>query len=179
MQKDELLKIIQNIMELKNNKKDIINEPDDELFFYKCSILNPQSYGTMIQNRFIKRNNGIKIKSSLNKGDCSINNVNYEVKASISSINKYNVVQIRLWQPVDYILIFVNFDKELTVSICKLTHEQMEKEVEKRKQYAHGTKTANLDNKNIEYRFTLPYTESKEFIEKYFISNDLNVLEKL
>lgn len=179
MNKDELLLLIQNIMKLKNNKEEIIDEPNDELFLYKCYVLNPQSYGSLIENRFIKRNNGIKIKSTLNQGDCIINNKNYEVKTSLSFNNTYNIVQIRLWQNVDYILIFVNLDKDLTLSICKLTTEQMKEEVEKREQYAHGTKTSNLENKNIEYRFTLSYNESKDFIEKYFISDNINILEKL
>lgn len=175
MNKQKLLETIDILKNIRKNKEVIINELNDEIFFLKCCLVNPQSYGALIQNRFIRLNNGLKIKSSENKGDCIIDNHYYEIKSSISFNNCFNIVQIRPWQNIDYYLILANIDKNVSISVLKLNHQQMMNELENHKQTAHGTIIANQNNQNIEYRMTIDNDLLLQFKRKYAISNTLKI----
>lgn len=175
MNKQELLETVDIIKNVRKNKELIIDESNDEIFFLKCCLVNPQSYGALIQNRFININNGQKIKSSENKGNCIIDNQYYEIKSSISFNNCFNIVQLRPWQNIDYYLIFVNISEDVSISVLRLNHLQMMEEIENHKQSAHGTMIANQNNQNIEYRMTIDDDLLLQFKNKYAISNTLKI----
>lgn len=134
-------------------------------FFDAMSVLSPQSYGPRIQNRLIKELGLSPLKASDNKGDAinSTNNVCYEIKVSIiSASNKcLNLVQIRLWQNVNYICVYYDSSSK-KIEAFELTHEQMEQECKLLGHSAHGTKLANENNQNKEIRLSLKIDKNDE-----------------
>jgi len=146
------------------------------------SVLSPQSYGPRIQNRLIKELGLSPLKASDNQGD-AINpteNICYEMKVSIiSASNKcLNLVQIRLWQNVNYICLYYDSSSK-KIEVFELTHEQMVKECDLLGSSAHGTKQANEHNRNKEIRFSLKIDEKDEDYrrwKKLYKSNILNHL---
>ena len=77
-----------------------------EFILHCYGFLNPQSYGSQIQKRFIKLNNLQHVPSSAARGDCIDNSSYKEIKASISS-GEFSIVQIRPHHNVEsYLLLF-------------------------------------------------------------------------
>ena len=132
--------------------KNKITEKD----FYKItSLLSPQSRSVLWQNYYIKKNNCIKIPVDKDRGDFIKDREYYEYKASgFNSDDKLNIVQIREWQNCSYII--QSIQNTGTVFTFRLTADEMKKEVVLCKaSVAHGTKTSNVKNKNIEKRITI------------------------
>jgi len=156
------------------NKKELMEKFIDSKIpsktFYKAtSILSSQSRSPAWEKAFILKNNAEKISSSLGKGDLLHKKIYYEYKISGRNVDKaIHVVQVRMWQNVSYIIQYITdyFD----IITFKLSHDQMNDELEILKATAaHGTKKANKDNENIEYRFTI-HKESKHmdrWVSKY------------
>jgi len=158
----EAIKIQDELYEKYNVKKDKsfgFNLPIRD-FITLMQMLTPQSYGSRIQGRLIKELGFKPIKATKNSGDCiDTFGDEWEIKASIitKSNNRLNMVQIRPWQDVGYIC--VAFDTRVEpseIEVYRLDGNQMKEECEKLKaSSAHGTKTANENNKNIELRIDI------------------------
>ncbi len=146
------------IMDLVDNGA--ISERD---FYTLSSFLTPQSRSPLWQNYFINKVGADKVKATDNRGDFLWNSKHYEYK--ISGFNKDNhlhIVQVRIWQNCDYVIQYVSPDYNPPITFI-LEHKQMADELNMLKaSSAHGTKKANIDNRNIELRCSLKY-KSKDW----------------
>jgi len=135
------------------------------------SLLNPQSYGARIEKRIMTDLGAEKIKASDGEGDIRLNGKNVEVKISLlTPVNQsLNMVQIRLFHNVDFYLCIGYDIRDITnyeKYVFLLTHDQMEKECE-RACAAHGTKSVNEINKNVELRLQVDCVEGNETFERW------------
>lgn len=156
---------------ISSNKMWGFDLPEKE-FLKGMSLLNPQSYGSRIQNYIQRQLNAERNKASSNIGDIKFLNKNLEVKTSLlTPDNCYlNMVQIRVFQPIDHYLC-IAYDlrnlSEYDSYIFLLTHDEMLFECDKYGNAAHGTTTANKLNKNVEYRLGLKCEENNPMFMKW------------
>jgi hypothetical protein len=142
-------------------------------FIVVMQMLTAQSYGSRIQNRFIKELKLEKIPASANMGDCKDNFGDfYEVKCSIITVTntKLNFVQIRPWQKIKgYFGIAIDTRIEpINIEVYRLDKSQMVAECDKmRASSAHGTKEANVKNENKELRFDLSIDPDDEDYKRW------------
>jgi hypothetical protein len=167
MTKDELWDLNLKISATQSMAKDDkwMADSDWEEFILLMNLKNPQSYGSLIQNRIIKVMNGDKVKPSLNRGDIKINNEYFEIKASIlTPTNKVmNLVQIRLWQDIAGYCCFafdVRVKNNFQIHQYYLTHDEMVSEVELLGSSAHGTKIITAENKHNEKAIRIAIEDS-------------------
>jgi len=142
-------------------------------FIKKMCLINPQSYGNKIEYYLQYKLNGKKVKPNENRGDILVKNKYIEIKSSIitKTNNSLNLVQIRLFQNIDYYL-FASFDvrdiKNFKEHYFLLSHDEMFKSLKfLNMNSAHGTKQANKNNKNIEYRVSIKMDKNDTYY-KYF-----------
>jgi hypothetical protein len=154
-------------------------------FIKGMTILTPQSYGSRIETYIRNRLESMKNSATNNNGDICVNNKNLEVKISIlsSTNNSLNMVQIRLFHDIDYYLC-VAFDMRNVRSYSKyiflLSHKDMENET-RVASAAHGTKTSNLVNRNIELRLSLlceDYDDTFRRWKEKFLIKELEDVKK-
>lgn len=154
-------------------------------FIKGMMLLTPQSYGSRIETYIRNRLESVKNSATNNNGDICVNNKNLEVKISIlsSTNNSLNMVQIRLFHDIDYYLC-VAFDMRNVRSYSKyiflLSHKDMENET-KVASAAHGTKTSNLINRNIELRLSLlceDYDDTFRRWKEKFLIKELEDVKK-
>jgi hypothetical protein len=151
----------------------------DKEFIKSMTLLTPQSYGPRIQKRIAEKLGFSTIRSKDDCGDLCDNSTGkkYEVKCSILTPTNscVNLVQLRLWQPVDYYLC-IAYDirdiRNFKTYVFVLTHDEMKAECKQcRASSAHGTATANVNNKNIELRMSFLVDSSNSifarWLEKY------------
>jgi hypothetical protein len=150
-----------------------------DIFMYSMSLLTPQAYGSRLESYIIEKFNLDRVSSKDGLGDfkdslCQ----NYELKISLITVtnNCLNMVQIRPWQNISgYLMIAV----DLRVVPVKLYAFQLSKQqlIEELKllnaSSAHGTKKANIDNRNIELRISVKI-EDEDIHFKRWIDNYLN-----
>lgn len=131
--------------------KRCISESD---FYRITSLLTPQSRSSLWEKYFILKHKCCKINLSEDRGDFEKNGIYYEYKSSGYNLDSaLHVVQVRLWQTCDYLIQSISDD---AIATFHVPHKNMSDEVEKlNASVAHGTKTANKENKNIELRFTV------------------------
>lgn len=170
----KIVKVQQKMLEGSAGNAEWGFEEDIENFIYLMSFLNPQSYGSRIENRIAKDCDLQKVASSEGCGDFLDKDGNYwEAKVSLvtQSNPNLNLVQIRPWQNLaGYIC--VAFDIRDTENfkyyMFKLSHDEMIEEMKLCNMVAaHGTKKANLDNSNIEFRGSLPVDENNENFSRW------------
>lgn len=146
--------VVDNAKRIKDRLVDLcllgeITEPD---FYLVSSLLTPQSRSPLWEKYYIEKHGAARVKPQEDSGDFILNGKNYEYKSSCNDEGSLHIIQIRLWQGCDYIIQSIR-PEEGEVITFNLAHEQMEREVERLKATsAHGTKAANVDNKNIELR---------------------------
>ena len=157
MTKSELWDLVTQVSATQLIAKDDtwMNSCDWEEFILLMSLKNPQSYGSLIQNRIIKELNGQKVKPSLNRGDILLDNDYHEIKASIltPTNNVMNLVQIRLWQEINgyYCFAFdIRTKNKFDIFQYYLSHDQMFEEVKLLGSSAHGTKIVTAENTHNE-----------------------------
>ena len=133
----------------------IENKITEKTFYKITSLLSPQSRSIIWQNYYIKKNDCIKVAVNKDRGDFIKNEEYFEYKASgFNSDNSLHIVQIREWQNCSYII--QSIENTGKVWTFKLTADEMKREVTLCKaSVAHGTKTSNIKNKNIEKRMTI------------------------
>jgi hypothetical protein len=150
-----------------------------EDFLCGMQFLAPQAYGSRIEKRIIKENKLEKVSSAKGLGDFIDSMGDYwEVKVSLvtHADSKIDIVQIRPWQQVKYMLVaFDLFNKPNTSYVFHLSKADMERELKLLKATsAHGTKQANKGNANVEYRFSLNPTPTDEHFSRWcknYLSN--------
>lgn len=153
--------------------QDDLYEKNEKEFMTLVNFLPSQSYGNKIE-KYLKKKLNLYDVRNMDKGDAVDDNNNYhEIKCSLlDKTNKINIVQIRLWQDVDYYLIGVFIPSEENYYILKLTKDEMEKECDKlNANIAHGNTISTKDNKNVELRLTIQYNSDtfKRWLEQYKI----------
>jgi hypothetical protein len=158
------------INEMNSNKDFGFDMPIKE-FIQHMSMLNPQSYGSRIERRIIRDSQNYKVPASLGRGDMkSAGESYYEIKNSIvtDANNGLNLVQIRLWQDVDYYLCIAYDIRDIEnfkSYIFLLTHDEMVEQCKYQANAAHGTTKANIDNTNVEMRFSIPIDENNKVFQ--------------
>lgn len=152
-------------------------------FALAMSILSGQTYGTRIANR-ITHELGLTSSGDLDRGDSkSPNDEHEEIKGSLitSSNTALNLVQIRPWQDVNYIIYCfdVRDADNVITQFFYLTKQQMEKEMATcGTTSAHGTYNANLVNKHKELALRLDVDDPNyaRWVKEYGVSlEDLEV----
>lgn len=148
------------------------NKIGERDFYRISSFLSPQSRSPMWQNYFIRKYDCTKIPAQEDKGDFVKNDKYYEYKASgYNRDNAIHIVQIRLWQPCDYIIQYISDEGAVTFL---LTHENMKEETKKLKaSSAHGTKAVSQVNIHNELRMTikLPSSDWDRWMNEYYREN--------
>ena len=155
------------LLEFINRQKKNFQEPNDfREFLIECKlILNPQSYGARIQNRWIRDHLYEPVSSSLNLGDYTDSSLYVEFKCSYISNDGWTLLQLRPYQSIhryDILLI----DDKYNHTLYKIPKESMEDLIKKYGGACHGTKDSNILNTNIEYRMGIQKTRLHEF-ERY------------
>ncbi|MGI9228544.1 MAG: hypothetical protein ACR2P9_01650 [Gammaproteobacteria bacterium] len=172
----QIKEVINKVIEIKDKLIDLClegNITEDE-FYRVSSLLTPQSRSPLWEKYFIKKHDALRVSANKNAGDLVLNKKYYEYKSSYNDSGSVNIVQVRLWQPCDYIIEVIQIDeKNVTVTTFVLTHDQMEKEMESAGP-AHGTAEANENNENVELRISFDIGD--EYWEKwiYKYTNKLN-----
>lgn len=162
MHEIEERKVIEDLRKVEPVKKEYLSYLANKEFGFGYSwdtfirlmktFCSAQSYGARIQNRWKKENDAATVKSADNKGDAKKCGTYYELKSSISSDGKVNIVQIRLHQNVEYKILVFDIRGEKTVCYqFELSHKQMLDEVSKLGTSAHGTLEATKNNETKEY----------------------------
>lgn len=134
---------------------------DEQFVLCAAAVLTPQSYGAQIQNRYKRKNNYQGVQHAEDRGDLIKRDEYNEYKVSLithSNVN-LNVVQVRLWQKLDWYIVHCYDVRDINNIIFyefKLSKSQMEHEIELLGQSAHLTKEAAADNTNVEYRLSIP-----------------------
>lgn len=147
---------LEKILKISDDDSRLIEELDFELFLKILSFKTAQFNAPCYERRLILKGCK-KIPANKNCGDFIFPNIlnNIEFKMSFpNKASKINIRQIRLWQNCDYVICYCDYLNGRHLCYY-LTHEQMEKEVNKRGSATHGTKIVNEQNKNIEYSITL------------------------
>ena len=167
----EYTKLMEQRKIISSNEKWGYDETEKE-YIKGMSLLNPQSYGSKIEKKIKEELNCIKLKAKDDCGDiCSINGKNIEVKISILTLinSALNLVQIRLFHNVDYYLCVAYDCRNISnykKYIFLLTHDEMESECENANA-AHGTKSVNEINKNVELRLSVICDENNTLFQKW------------
>jgi|688.fasta_scaffold68130_3 hypothetical protein len=145
--------------------------------FVKCSS---QSYGSKIENRIIKEYGFSKIPKKFGEGDLLSSEktkfpfFNFglgkksELKISyLSADDSWNLIQLRPYENFDfYVFLLINPKSQCQFEWFVINKSDINPN--NFSMYAiHGTKESNLENKNIEYKITVPkdgdtYTKLKK-----------------
>ncbi len=144
-----------------------------DVFVAKAYCLNPQSYGSRIQN-YIKHHAGLESVHIFDeRGDVRNKyDVHFEIKVSYKDVSNqsYNFIQIRPWQPVDgYLCIGIDPQNDYDTNYFYLTHAEMNKEVIRIGNSAHGNKTDAVKSGKPEYKINLSGYDLKEWVDKHRI----------
>jgi len=187
----EYIKYMKTINKINNNKDyGLTKDISEKEFIKSVSLLNPQSYGFRIEKRInYELKKGERLSASENRGDILLYNNYIEVKSSIITEinNSLNLVQIRLYQDLDYYLC-VAYDlrdiENYTSYIFLLTHDEMVREMGLvSASNAHGTKESLNENKNIELRYSLSINNEdkvfKRWKKEYYYKNMNKVREMI
>jgi hypothetical protein len=131
------------------HESQIITKETLKLAHIYCILnrLSAQQYGPLLEKFIINKFNFKKNNASAGIGDCSKDNKNVEIKASLGGAenNKFNYVQIRLNHNIDYYLLTAynisdnNVNNYGDLYIFKLTKSDIIKLIFKYGGYAHGT----------------------------------------
>ncbi len=144
-----------------------------DLFVAKAYCLNPQSYGTRIQN-YIKFHAGLESVAYFEeKGDAKNKyGVHFEMKVSYKDVGSqsYNFIQIRPWQEVSgYLCTGIDPQNDYDTNYFYLTHSEMNSEVIRIGNSAHGSKTDAAKSDKPEYKINLAGRDLEEWIDKHRI----------
>jgi hypothetical protein len=176
--KKEKKQLLEHLSKCEKDLKN--NEPEDfEDFLICCKLFtNPQSYGTKIQNRWIRDNGYHKVNSSKNCGDYKDMDSYVEFKVSYFSNNKWTLLQLRPYQKIDRYDIML-IDKNYKYELYEIPKKQMDRLLKQYGDVAHGTKDSNIENKNLEYRISIK-KHMLLIIEKYLVKkiNQKNNMER-
>jgi hypothetical protein len=164
-----------------NDKNFAFDKPMNEFAKY-MRPLTTQMSGSRFENK-IAYDLDLQKSKDKDRGDSFSKNKNYfEIKASlITTTNKnLNIVQIRPWQDVNYIVFVYDFNNN-NGHFLYIKNDQMHEEINLSKNAlgikfsnAHGTKKSNYNNDNVELRSSILYNSElcHKLIKKYSIEFD-------
>jgi len=184
---DQAIELLNNVREFAINNPQYGFNDDWVTFMKKMRILTPQSSGARIQNYIFRALGWKVIPASLNRGDVQNSLGQYfEVKVTqITSSNICaNIVQIRLWQALSGHHIFV-IDTTLNYKVTHFTLSKydMNQEVGLCGDSAHGTKTANISNQNVEWAIRINWDNTDEtyqrWMAKYKQESNIGTVDKV
>jgi hypothetical protein len=125
------------------------------LFVRQMRLLNPQSWGTRVQNWLIDHYGWTPVPPSDERGDAlDEDGEHWEVKVTMPTMwsSRLNFVQIRPFHDIaGYHMFVITPDNEIVR--YRLTKAQMHTELELCGQFAHGVSTATTDNQEFAIRF--------------------------
>ena len=148
------ISLLESIEQKKRNFKESTNFKD---FIIDCKLyLNPQSYGTKIQNRWRAVNKYNSVKSNKNRGDYKDGLEYVEFKVSYLSDKKWSLLQLRPYQKLDRYDVML-IDSKFNYTLYKIPKDKMKSMIFKYASPAHGTKVSNSVNENIEYRMDIKH----------------------
>ena len=132
-----------------NHEKEIMKETTLKKAHIYCVVNNvsAQKYGPLLEKYILIKNNFVKNTASNCNGDCSKDNKNVEIKASLggSKHNKFNWVQLRVSHDIDYYILTAYYLSSKNVEtggelyVFSLPKEDMLNLIAKYGGYAHGT----------------------------------------
>lgn len=132
-------------------QEELLSEDWSNLVSLLMSV-SPQKSSPFVEKKIILENE-LERQGNLNKGDaCLTNNQKefYEIKHSfVKRGESLNLVQIRPWQNVNYILYIFDLDDSKLYKF-HLTNKQIKDELRLLGTSAHGTQKSNDKNKNVE-----------------------------
>ena len=168
---DQAIELIDNIREFAVSHLEYGFGDNWLNFMKKMRILTPQSSGARIQNYIFRALGWEAISPLLDRGDIKNSLGQYfEVKVSLitSSNTSANIVQIRLWQSINGHHIFViDTTKNCEVTHFSLSTYDMKQEVELCGSSAHGTKVANMSNKNVEWAIRISWKSDNKTYQRW------------
>ena len=125
-------------------------------FICQCYIkLNPNTYGTYMENAITNLLRAKKMKKGDELGDIAIGGKYYEVKTSYlgQSGDTYTITHIRQWQKFNYYLLcFIDCDNDFTPHFYLLNKNVMDMI---KLDNMNGTSNSNIDNTKVEKRVTI------------------------
>ena len=163
----------------------------DTIVISGCGMFSPQKRINFLEDKMRSAFSWKKIKASEEKGDYFDNHGrNFELKCSATNDgNTINILQIRLWQPVDYYrVIYFDLDEPKNSKSYILPKDVMEAEVKKYGSPTHGTKNVNKDSKHVEYSLHIPIKNEWDdlYLDQEFsmmlgvkINDDINIFTPL
>lgn len=180
---DEALKTLNYIRLSADKDKEFGFSDEFNLFIKKMLFLNPQSYGSRIQNYVAKSFNLGVVNQKNDKGDLRNSlNQHFEVKASlITHINPcLNLVQIRLWQKISgYFCVAIDTrETPFKTYVFFLTKNEMEIECANNASSAHGTQAAVENNMNKELRMSLVINPQNSLFQEWcrkYLQEDIDL----
>ena len=130
-----------------------------------CAALNAQARGPIAERLLCEALQGTPVPASQNRGDVISRGRHIEIKSSFSS-QTLNLRQIRIWQDVDYAVIHAPVENGPEhCRAYRLTHAEMETEINKIGGFTHGTKEVASRNTHPEHSITLSRkTENPHFL---------------
>jgi hypothetical protein len=183
MAKARAIASIKNELRLETNGNAAwgFDEPWD-LFVAKAYCLNPQSYGTRIQNYVMYHTGLDSVSNSEERGDAKNKyDVNFEIKVSYKDVGSqsYNFIQIRPWQPVNgYLCIGIDPQNNYDTNYFYLTHSEMNSEVIRIGNFAHGNRANSAEYTKPEYKINLSGRDLEEWVDKHRVPN-FSTLKKI
>lgn len=181
---NEQIKIRKEIREFADKNENFGFDYDFNFFLKVCHCyINPQSYGTRIQNRLILEYCWEKTQTKLDKGDVKLKNNKFgELKASYKSVDgKFNFVQIRPYQNCDfYLFLAINPDenyKEYYFIVLKKDIDTFLKTVKATN--CHGVNENKLDKTKNELRFSVKVNSKcwEYLIDNFLVDNPKEFVE--
>lgn len=163
------VKLIQIVQGFSNEQ--ILKLPPTE-FVLACRLLNPQRYGSLCERWLCSRYGLARAKGGA-WWDATDNDDNkIEIKASLPSDGKpFNLVQIRLFHPLDsYLIMGATTD---TIKVWSLTHDEMEKEC-RYANSAHGKTDRTRTDQELRLSF-MPGSEVEGYWDRHFLKEKIDI----
>lgn len=143
-------------------------------FICQCYVnLNPNSYGTHIQEYLRQSLNAWDVPAYEERGDFQVGDKYFEVKASyLSQKNSlYNLTHLRTWQQINYYLCcFIDCDDEFKPYFYVIDKNILGK---MKLGFMNGTPKSNVNNVNVEMRATVKLnSDNHKVLSKHNLLKD-------
>lgn len=134
------------------------------------NTVSAQVYGIRYQNYLIEMLKAKTINQKENCGDCSLNDYNIEIKASIlnDTNRKLNLLQLRTYQNVHFYLFLACDSVHDEEYIYILNKDELSREFKAMNAVqTHGTKDANKDNVNTSFSLKLNFSKENDHLKRW------------
>lgn len=151
------IKQIKQCMEPLSMKTDdsLLTLKDGALFIQLMAFYTTQRKSAYFEKYVIEKLTAERINASESSGDFRYQQHAFEMKTTYSE-SHLNIRQLRLWQPVHYVVWHIDEKEPINSKVFTLTHQQMRQEAELMEaSYTHGTKLVNEKQVYRELSLTL------------------------